>query len=91
MTRGGRPLLHHDEIFGPDVAGALSSVSIGAARFALSAVFVGIDAGPSRTIVESDGAAAWLPAADDAAVVMLASHDRPAALRLFGRLCPEFA
>ncbi len=91
VVRDDRPLLHHDETFGPDVEGALSSVSVGAARYALSGVFVGIDAGASRTIVESDGAAAWLPAADDAAVALLAAHDRPAALRLFGALCPEFA
>ena len=82
VERGGRALIHHDETFGPDVAGALSSVSIGHARFALTAVIVGPEAGPSWVNVDADRAAAWLPVADDAAVVLAIGPDRLRALSL---------
>jgi urease accessory protein len=88
VEHNGRPLVHHDESFGPDVAGALSSVSVGAARHVVSAVLVGIDAGPSRVCVEADRAAAWLPVATDAAVVMVIGHDRPSAMSLLATLNP---
>lgn len=90
VERGGRPLLHHDESFGPDVAGALSSVSVGGARHALSAVLVGIDSGRPHVCVEADRAAAWLPVAADAAVVMAIGHDRPSVLRLLSTLSPAW-
>lgn len=86
VERAGQPLLHHDEAFGPDVAGALSSVSIGAARHVLSAVLVGIDAGSQRVRVEADRAAAWLPVATDVAVVMAIGHDRPSTMSLLADL-----
>lgn len=90
VERGGRPLVHHDEAFGPDVAGAWSSVSVGAARHVVSAVLVGIDVGPPRVCVEADRAAAWLPVAADAAMVMAIGHDRPSAMNLVA-LSPAFA
>lgn len=86
VERDGRPVVHHDETFGPDVAGALSSVSVGAARFVLTAVVVGPDAGPPEVCVEADRAAAWLPVAEDAAVVMAVAHDRPSAMCLLATL-----
>lgn len=91
VERGGRPLVHHDEAFGPDVAGAWSSVSVGAARFVLTAVLVGIDAGRPRSCVQADRAAAWLPVAADAAVAMVIGHDRPSAMSLLTALCPLLA
>lgn len=91
VERNGRPLVHHDETFGPDIAGAWSSVSVGAARFVLTAVLVGIDAGPARSCVHADRAAAWLPVAPDAAVAMVIGHDRPSAMSLLTALCPLLA
>lgn len=91
IERGGRPLVHHDERFGPDVAGAWSSVSVGAARHVVSAVLVGVDAGPPQVRVGADRAVAWLPVAPDAAIVMAISHDRPSALNLLAALSPAFA
>lgn len=88
VERRGRPLVHHDESFGPGVAGALSSVSVGAARFVLTAVLVGIDAGIPRVRVEAGRAAAWLPVETDAAVAMAIGHDRPSAMSLLAALSP---
>ncbi|MFT7599618.1 MAG: urease accessory protein [Acidimicrobiales bacterium] len=90
MERGGRPLVHHDERFGPNVAGAWSSVSVGAARHVLSAVLVGIDAGPAQVRVEGSRAAAWLPVAEDAAVVMALGHDRPSVMNLLATFSSSF-
>lgn len=90
VERDGRPLVHHDEAFGPDVAGARSSVSVGAARHVVSAVLVGIDVGPARVCVEADRAAAWLPVAADAAMVMAVGHDRPSVMNLLTALSPAF-
>ncbi len=89
--RRGRPLLHHDESFGPDVAGAWSSVSIGAARHVLSAVLVGGDAGQPQVRVEADRAAAWLPVAADAVVVMAIGRNRPSVMELLPALNPSHA
>lgn len=89
VERDGRPLVHHQERFGPDAAGAGSAVGVGGARHVLSAVLVGVDAGRSRAQVEAARAAAWLPMADDVAVVLAAGHDRPSVLDLLGRLAPE--
>lgn len=91
LERRGRPLVHHDERFGPGVAGAWSSVSVGAARHVLSAVVVGIDAGLPQVRVEADRAAAWLPVAADAAVVMAVGHNRPSVMDLLLALSPSFA
>jgi urease accessory protein len=89
VERGGAVLIDHGDRFGPDVAGAGSSVSVGGGRHVLSAVVVGLPAGESRTCVESGRAAAWLPVADDAAVVFAVGADRPAVLDLVERLAPE--
>lgn len=90
VERDGRPLVHHDESFGPDVAGAWSSVSVGAARFVLTAVLVGVEGGEPHACVEADRAAAWLPVASDAAVVMAIGHDRPRAMKLLSAMSPAF-
>jgi urease accessory protein len=89
VERGGAVLNDHADRFGPDVAGAGSSVSVGGARHVLSAVVVGSPAGDSRTSVESGRAAAWLPVAADVAVVFAVGADRPAVLDLVQRLAPE--
>ena len=89
IERDGRPLVHHDEHFGPRVAGAASSVSVGGARVVISAALVGVDAGRSRVRLESDRAAAWLPVADDVVVVVAVGRGRPALLELVGELAPE--
>lgn len=88
VERDGRPIVHHDEAFGPGVAGAWSSVSVGAARHVLSAVLVGIDAGPPRVCVEPRRAAAWLPLDEDAAMVMAIGHDRPSVMNMLAVLSP---
>ena len=66
-------------------------MSVGRARHVLSAVLVGIDAGPSQVCVEADRAAAWLPLAADAAMVMAIGHDRPSAMNVLAALTPAFA
>jgi urease accessory protein len=86
VERDGRPLVHHDEAFGPDVVGAWSSVSVGAARHVASAVIVGIAAGTAKVCVEPDRAAAWLPLAPDAAMVMAVGPDRPTVTSLLTHL-----
>jgi urease accessory protein len=90
VERDGRPLVHHDERFGPDVSGAWSSVSVGAARHVVSAVLVGIDVGLPQVRVEADRAVAWLPVAADAAMVMAIGHDRPSVMNLLAALSPLF-
>ena len=89
IERAGGPLVHHQERFGPDAIGAGSSVGVGGARHVLSAVLVGVVAGPSRVWVEPDRAGAWMPMGDDVVVVMAAGHDRPGVLELLARLAPE--
>ena len=89
LERDGHVVLRHEEQFGPDVTGALSSVSVGRARHVLSAVLVGVDAGPSRVAVESQRATAWLPLARDVVVVMAVGADRPSVLDGVASLAPE--
>ncbi|MGA9276115.1 urease accessory protein UreD, partial [Ilumatobacter sp.] len=60
VGRAGAVLVQHAESFGPDVAGAGSLVSVGAARHVLSAIHVGVDPGVSRVHVDGDCRAAWL-------------------------------
>jgi urease accessory protein len=88
VERGGRVLVDHGEAFGPDVPGAASAVSVGAARHCCSLVVVGVDAGRSRTVVDAGRAAAWLPVADDAAVVLAVGPDRPAVVDAVTRVAP---
>jgi urease accessory protein len=80
VERGGVPLIHHTELFGPGVPGTGSVVGVGRARHVLTAVVVGAAAGSPRTSVDSEVAAAWLPVADDAAIVVALGPDRPATL-----------
>ncbi len=89
VERAGRAIVHHAEIFGPGVAGALSSVSVGSARYALTAVLVGIDAGASNAVVEPGRAVAWLPVQPDAVVVMAVGQDRPSTMELVHSLGPH--
>lgn len=89
VERDGRAMLRHEERFGPDVAGALSSVSVGRARHVFTAMLVGVDAGPSRVAVTNHGATAWLPLAPDAVAVMALGADRPSVLDAAASLAPE--
>lgn len=77
VVRNGRPLVHHDEVFGPDIPGAGSVVSTGGARHVLSEVLVGIDAGEPRVSVTDDCRVAWLPAAPDVVMILAVGSDRP--------------
>jgi urease accessory protein len=83
VERDGAALVHHVERFGPDRPGAGSVVSTGSARHVVQAVFVGVETGEPRTVVDTDRAAAWLPVARDAAVALAIAADRPTALDLF--------
>lgn len=87
VERAGRPLVHHDEWFG--TPGAATSVSVGNARHVFTAVLVGPIAGASRTAKGSTGAAARLPIAGDAIVVIGIGADRPAVHDLVLQLAPE--
>ena len=89
VERDGAVLAHHAETFGPDVPGAWSSVSVGRARHALSAVLVGVDTGRSRVRVDNGRAIAWLPVQDDTVVVLAVGSDRPAVLDLVDEVAPE--
>lgn len=91
VERDGLPVVHHDEAFGPDLAGRLSSASTGAARYVLTAVVVGIDPGDPVVRVDNHCAAAWLPVAADAAAAMAVGLDRPAALSLLAEVNASFA
>ena len=77
IRRAGRPLVHHAEEFGPNVAGAGSVVSTGGARHLLSEVLVGVDASESRVSMSPTCRAAWLPVAADAVVILAVGADRP--------------
>lgn len=89
VERDGVAVVDHGESYGDEVAGAGSSVSVGGARHVCSAVVVGVPAGTSRTCVEAGRAAAWLPVADDAAIVLAVGADRPAVAELVARIAPE--
>lgn len=62
---------------------------MGSARFAVSAVTVGCEAGEPAVHLQRGGAAAWLPMAADAAMGLVVAPDRPAALALLGELPTE--
>ena len=87
--RDGRALVHHEESFGPDVPGAWSSVSVGNARHALSALLVGVAAGAPRVRVDNGRALAWLPMHDDVVMILAVGPDRPAVLDLVDDVTPE--
>ncbi len=90
MTRGGRPLVHHGERFGPNVAGSGSSVSVGAARHVVvMAVAVGQPAGPPRSVLAATGAAARHRIADDVIVLTAMGRSRPEAMEIASRVAPD--
>ncbi|MDA3033224.1 MAG: urease accessory protein UreD [Actinomycetota bacterium] len=78
IERGGRPLVHHDETFGPNVAGSGSVVSVGDARHVVSEVLVGVDAGQSRVTMFEGCHVGWLRVADDVVMVLGVGPNRPA-------------
>lgn len=77
VERGGRPLVHHDELFGPDVPGAGSVVSVGSGRHVLSAVVVGPPAAEPEVVVDGPLRIARLRVAPDAVVILAVGPDRP--------------
>ncbi|MFT5531101.1 MAG: urease accessory protein [Candidatus Poriferisodalaceae bacterium] len=88
VNRDGRTLVRHGECFGPDQPGAGSLSAVARARHVLAAVFVGPDSGESRVEVANPTdlggfAAAWLPLAADAGLVLAAGPDRPSVLACF--------
>jgi urease accessory protein len=89
VVRDAATVVHHDESFGPDVPGAGSVVSVGTARHVLSAVLVGVDAGPSRSSISDDCRVAWLPVSPDVAVVLAVGTDRPSVRAAVERVAPE--
>jgi urease accessory protein len=88
VVRGGRPLVHHEETFGPDVPGAGSVVSTGTARHVLSEVLVGVDAGTPRVSVTGACRAAWLPVAADVVMILAVGADRPSVCAAVADLRP---
>lgn len=78
VERAGRPIVHHDETFGPDVLGAGSVVSVGRARHTWCEMAVGVDADESRVSIDGECRAAWLPIASDVAMILAVGPDRPA-------------
>ena len=89
VERGGSVLVHHDERYGPGSSGFLTSVGVGAARHAVSAVLVGVRTGDSRVVVEPGRAVSWLPVADDAVMVLAVGGDRPSVRALLAQITPE--
>lgn len=89
VEREGRALVHHDEWFGPSADAGTTSVSVGAARHVVSAVLVGVVAGPPRVVVESARAVSWLPLAADAVMVLAVGGDRPSVRELLAAVTPE--
>jgi urease accessory protein len=88
VERDGAVLLHHCERFGPSEPGARSAVGVAGARHVVSGVVVGDDVGAAVTSLDDDGSGAWLPVADDAAMVLVVAADRPAAMRVLAKLRP---
>lgn len=82
VTRGGRALVDHGEVFGPDLPGAGSLARAGAARHVLTAVIVGpATAASSWATVGLPGVSvARIAVTDDVAVVLAAGPDRPSVL-----------
>lgn len=78
VERGGRPLVHHDETFGPNIAGSGSVVSVGDARHVLSEVLVGVDAGEPRVTMLEGCRVGWLPVADDVVMMLAVGPNRSA-------------
>ena len=89
VERDGAVLVHHCERFGPSEPGAGSAVGVAGARHVVSGVVVGVDAGEAVTSLDDDGSGAWLPVADDAAMILVVAADRPAALRVLAKLRPD--
>ena len=89
VERGGRPLVHHDELFGPDVPGAGSVVSVGSGRHVLSAVVVGPPAAEPEVVVDGPLRIARLRVAPDAVVILAVGPDRPSVTRCVSTLAPE--
>jgi urease accessory protein len=90
IERNGTVLIHHAEPYGFGSAGWRTAVGTGDARHVLTAVLVGVcDAGAPRTDVGTTVSAAWLPVADDVALVLAVGPDRPSVCDLVNRLAPE--
>lgn len=83
VERGGRPLLHHAETFGPEQPGAGSLAANPASGHVIAHLVVGgIEAAPAATIVERDRWSGSFPLDDDTVLVLVIAPDRPAAVDL---------
>jgi urease accessory protein len=89
VERGGKPLVHHTERFGPYEPGTGSAVGVGDARHVISGIVVGPPSGDPATIVDAHAQAAWLPVAADAAMLLIVAADRPSAHRLLATIGPS--
>ena len=89
VVRDARPVVHHDERFGPTVPGTRSVVSVADGHHVLSAVLVGVDAGDERVTIDGEVRAAWLPLSGDTAMVLAVGPDRPGVVEVVTALAPE--
>jgi urease accessory protein len=85
IERDGAPVVHHRERFGPGTPGWGTTTAVGDARFVHQEFRVGEPAGEAATVVAHGGAAARLPIADDAMVILAIGRDRPAVQSLVAR------
>lgn len=91
VNRGGLPLVHHEEHLGPGAPGWGTTTALGSARHLLTAVVVGVEvSAPSTIVVEGpcSTAAAWLPVASDAALLLSVGADALAARAVAERVVP---
>jgi urease accessory protein len=88
VVRDGTVVVDHAERLGPTTPGWGSVGLVGAARHLVAAVVVGGPAGGSSVVVEPDVAAAWLPTAVDAGVLLAVGPDRLATLEVARRVAP---
>ncbi len=93
VVRGGRPLVHHGECFGPSEPGAGSVAGVASARHVLAAIFVGRPVEESMVVLDdptrpASRSAAWFPVAVDAGVLLAVGPDRPSVVAVFADITP---
>jgi urease accessory protein len=91
VVRDDAVVVHHAERLGPSTPGWGSAALVGGARHVVAVVVVGHPSPASAVVVEADVAAAWLPAAADAGILLAVGPDRPATLDLARRVAPHVA
>jgi urease accessory protein len=91
VVRDSAVVLHHAERLGPSTPGWGSVALVGRARHLVAVVVVGSPVGSSTAVVEADVAAAWLPTATDAGILLAVGPDRPTTLDLARHVAPHLA